>query len=139
MEKTNVMRILDQRKVSYTSHCYVDSGVISGTDVAAVLGQDPNRVFKTLVTVGNSKNHYVFMIPVHKELDRKKRRYAESKRVTGTDRIHARRLLSDRNEKTVSNSRGPLCDECGNDYFQRRKDRISGRDLIREAEKDVEI
>ncbi len=72
MEKTNVMRILDQRKVSYTSHCYVDSGVISGTDVAAVLGQDPNRVFKTLVTVGNSKNHYVFMIPVHKELDLKK-------------------------------------------------------------------
>ncbi|MCI8455187.1 MAG: Cys-tRNA(Pro) deacylase [Lachnospiraceae bacterium] len=66
------MRILEQKKIPYTSHCYVDTGVISGTDVAAVLGEDPNRVFKTLVTIGNSNNHYVFMIPVHRELDLKK-------------------------------------------------------------------
>lgn len=71
-DKTNVMRILDQNKISYISHCYVDTGVISGIDVATVLGQDPEQVFKTLVTVGSSGNHYVFLVPVRKELDLKK-------------------------------------------------------------------
>ncbi len=71
-EKTNVMRVLDQKKIAYESHCYVDSGAISGAEVARVLGQDPDRVFKTLVTVGASKAHYVFMIPVERELDLKK-------------------------------------------------------------------
>ena len=71
-EKTNVMRILDQKKINYTSHSYADTDAISGVEVAAVLNEDPDRVFKTLVTVGASKNYYVFMIPVHKELDLKK-------------------------------------------------------------------
>ena len=71
-EKTNVMRILDQKKVNYTSYDYTDTDVVSGAEVAAVLNQDPNQVFKTLVTVGNSKNNYVFLVPVLKELDLKK-------------------------------------------------------------------
>lgn len=71
-DKTNVMRILEQHKIHYESHCYVDAGVISGTDVAAVLGQDPRQVFKTLVTVSNTNTNYVFVIPVEKELDLKK-------------------------------------------------------------------
>ena len=71
-EKTNVMRILDQKKIPYRTYCYVDSGVISGIDVATVLEQDPQQVFKTLVTIGNSNNHYVFLLPVHRELDLKK-------------------------------------------------------------------
>lgn len=71
-EKTNVMRWLDQKKIAYRFHCYVNTGAISGMDVAQVLGQDPNRVFKTLVTVAASGEHYVFMIPVHRELDLKK-------------------------------------------------------------------
>lgn len=71
-EKTNVMRILDRYKVPYLTHCYVDSDAISGEDVAGFLNQDPNQVFKTLVTVGHSKNHYVFVIPVCRELDLKK-------------------------------------------------------------------
>ena len=71
-DKTNVMRILEQHKIPYKSYCYVDSGVISGVDVAEVLGQNPEQVFKTLVTVGNSGNNYVFLVPVHKELDLKK-------------------------------------------------------------------
>ena len=50
IEKTNVMRILEQQGVPYESHCYEGSGAISGAEVAAVLGQDPERVFKTLVT-----------------------------------------------------------------------------------------
>lgn len=71
-EKTNVMRLLEQKKVKYEMHSYVDTGAISGTEVATVLGQNPDMVFKTLVTVGKSNNHYVFLVPVEKELDLKK-------------------------------------------------------------------
>ena len=70
-EKTNVMRLLDQKKVSYKSYDYTDTGVISGIDVAAVLDQDPLQVFKTLVTVGASGRNYVFVIPVCSELNLK--------------------------------------------------------------------
>lgn len=72
INKTNVMRILDQKKVNYNTYCYVDTDAISGMGVATVLKQDPNQVFKTLVTVGNTKENYVFLIPVSKELDLKK-------------------------------------------------------------------
>lgn len=71
-EKTNVMRIFEQRKVQYQSHNYLDSGAVSGMEVAAALHENPERAFKTLVTVGKSKEHYVFVIPVSKELDLKK-------------------------------------------------------------------
>ena len=70
--KTNVMRILDQKKINYKSYDYSTSGVISGMEVASVLNQDPNHVFKTLVTISNSKKYYVFDVPVNKELDLKK-------------------------------------------------------------------
>lgn len=70
--KTNVMRILEQKKIAYQHHCYADTGAISGAEVAQALHQDPNRAFKTLVTTGKSKNHYVFMVPVLAELDLKK-------------------------------------------------------------------
>ena len=72
MEKTNVMRILDSKKISYKEYYYGDTEAISGVEVAAALNEDPNIVFKTLVTVSKSKNYYVFMIPVEKELDLKK-------------------------------------------------------------------
>ena len=71
-EKTNVMRILDQHKISYISHSYVQTDAVSGVEVASVLGENPAQVFKTLVTVGKSGDHYVFMIPVAEELDLKK-------------------------------------------------------------------
>ena len=71
-EKTNVMRTLERLKIPYRDYCYLDSGVISGADVAKVLGQDPARVFKTLVTVGRSREMLVFMIPAAEELDLKK-------------------------------------------------------------------
>ena len=70
MEKTNAIRQFDRKKLPYTLHTY--EGVISGTDVAAYMGQDPATVFKTLVTTGKSGAHYVFMIPVAQELDLKK-------------------------------------------------------------------
>lgn len=59
-------------KVDYHEYTYVDTDAISGVEVAAVLDQDPARVFKTLVTVGKSREHYVFVIPVAGELDLKK-------------------------------------------------------------------
>jgi len=63
-EKTNVMRTLEQKKIAYTAHAYDPDGPIDGVSVAAVLGQDPARVFKTLVTKGASGGYYVFDIPV---------------------------------------------------------------------------
>ena len=71
-EKTNVMRLLEQKGIPYTPHDYRASGAVGGTEVAAALGEDPARVFKTLVTVGASGGYYVFVIPVAEELDLKK-------------------------------------------------------------------
>ncbi len=71
-EKTNVMRVLDSKKVKYTSHCYIDTPTTNGVEVAQILGQNPADVFKTLVTTSKSGTNYVFVIPVAKELDLKK-------------------------------------------------------------------
>lgn len=70
--KTNAMRILDKHKIAYKTYCYAATGAVSGTEVAAALGQNPAQVFKTLVTAGKSGTHYVFMLPVAAELDLKK-------------------------------------------------------------------
>ena len=73
MEKTNVMRLLDQKKLHYVPYDYSDVGTTVGTEVAKLLGQPEERVFKTLVTVGGkTKKNYVFVIPVGGELDLKK-------------------------------------------------------------------
>ena len=72
MEKTNVMRILEQKKVSYEAYTYADTEAISGIEVATVLNQNPKQVFKTLVTIGASKKNYVFVVPVCAELNLKK-------------------------------------------------------------------
>lgn len=71
-EKTNVMRILDKKKIKYNHFCYVETGETNGEKVAAILGQNPDCVFKTLVTVGKTGANYVFVIPVNRELDLKK-------------------------------------------------------------------
>jgi len=70
--KTNVMRILDKLKIEYKNHSYANTDAISGLDVANVLNQNPNQMFKTLVTTGKSNKYYVFMVPVADELDLKK-------------------------------------------------------------------
>lgn len=69
---TNVMRVLDKMKIAYTPHCYEETGETNGEKVAEILGQDPDHVFKTLVTVAKSGTNYVFVIPVNRELDLKK-------------------------------------------------------------------
>ena len=71
--KTNVMRILDKKKIAYTPHTYPHGDdAVDGAMVAQLTGQDPAQVFKTLVTQGASKQYYVFVIPVLCELDLKK-------------------------------------------------------------------
>lgn len=70
-EKTNVMRLLDQKKIKYNHYSYIDTPATNGVEVAELLGQDERRVFKTLVTVGKSKANYVFVIPVAEELNLK--------------------------------------------------------------------
>ena len=70
--KTNVMRLLEQAKISYEHFCYSDGEALSGLEVAQTLGENPKQVFKTLVTVGKSGEHYVFVIPVDLELNLKK-------------------------------------------------------------------
>ncbi len=71
-EKTNVMRVLDGKKIPYQSHTYEQDPIKSGEENAAILGEDAAHVFKTLVTQGKSGHYYVFVIPVRKELDLKK-------------------------------------------------------------------
>ena len=71
MEKTNVMRLLDAASISYKIHCY-DKNVTDGVSVAHLCEENEDQVFKTLVTIGNDKNHYVFCIPVNSTLDLKK-------------------------------------------------------------------
>lgn len=71
-EKTNVMRVLEQKNIPYTAHTYPTDGAIDGVSVAKVLGQSVEQVFKTLVVKGASGGYYVFDIPVAENLDLKK-------------------------------------------------------------------
>ena len=71
--KTNAMRMLDREKIPYNVHTYDNSdGKIDGPSVAAKIGQDPKRVWKTLVTKGSSGGYFVFVLPVELDLDLKK-------------------------------------------------------------------
>lgn len=71
-DKTNVMRALDGRKISYATHTYEPDATMSGEEIAALLNEDADKVFKTLVTQGKSGQYYVFVVPVKEELDLKK-------------------------------------------------------------------
>lgn len=72
INKTNAMRLLDEKKIVYEIVDYTDKNYTNGVEIANYLNEDPSIVFKTLVTVGKSHNHYVFCIPVDKELNLKK-------------------------------------------------------------------
>ena len=80
--KTNAVRMVEAEGVPYEMYTYeAPDGFLDGVSVATSLGQDPERVFKTLVTVGSSREHYVCVIPVAEELDLKKaaRHFGEKK------------------------------------------------------------
>ena len=71
-EKTNVMRLLDSRKIPYIARGYNPDPSMTGEEIALLLNENPDKVYKTLVTEGKPGRHYVFVIPVQKELDLKK-------------------------------------------------------------------
>ena len=71
-DKTNVMRLLDQKKISYERIDFEEFESTNGVEIAEYLGENPSQAFKTLVTIGKSKQNYVFVIPVNEELDLKK-------------------------------------------------------------------
>ena len=71
-DKTNVMRVLDSKKINYESHSYEADPTLTGEQIAGILGENTEKVFKTLVTQGKSGGYYVFVVPVEAELDLKK-------------------------------------------------------------------
>ena len=71
MDKTNVMRILDQKKIKYLPHTY-NTDIVDGISIASALNEPVERVFKTLVTVANTGANFVFCVPVAETLDLKK-------------------------------------------------------------------
>ena len=92
-EKTNVMRVLEQKKIPYTPHTYPhgDGEAPDGVTVAQSLGLDPDQVFKTLVTKGASGGYYVFDIPVAATLDLKKAAKAVGEKSIAM--LHSKELL----------------------------------------------
>lgn len=90
-EKTNVMRILDSKKIKYTAKYYDEKQAVAGLEVASVLNEEPSQVFKTLVTRANSGNYYVFAVPVVSELDLKKAAKAVNEK--SVDMIKQKELL----------------------------------------------
>ena len=91
-EKTNAMRILEAAGVAYVGHTYdAGEGAPGGLEVAAALGQDPDRVFKTLVTAGHTGEHYVFLVSVSGGLDLKKAARAVGEKSIAM--IHQKELL----------------------------------------------
>ena len=93
-EKTNVMRILDQKRVPYTPHHYAHpNGAVDGASVAALLDRDPASVCKTLVTQGASRQHYVFIIPVLRSLELDLKKAAKAVGEKSIEMIPQARLL----------------------------------------------
>ena len=90
-DKTNVMRVLDSKKIEYKSHTYEADATLTGEQIAGILGEDVSHVFKTLVTVGKTGEHYVFVIPVSEELDLKKAAKAAGEK--SIDMIKQKELL----------------------------------------------
>ncbi|MGN1399117.1 MAG: Cys-tRNA(Pro) deacylase [Erysipelotrichaceae bacterium] len=72
LEKTQVERILEQKKIAYDSYSYPEDPQLTAQQIAAIVNIDPNRMFKTLVTVSNKQINYVYVIPANKELNLKK-------------------------------------------------------------------
>lgn len=89
--KTNAIREVEAAGVPCEVRTFECEEALSGVEVAAMLGLDPDRVFKTLVTVGKSGEHYVFMVPVAEELDLK--RAAKAVEEKAVEMIKSRELL----------------------------------------------
>ncbi|MCR4624434.1 MAG: Cys-tRNA(Pro) deacylase [Lachnospiraceae bacterium] len=90
-EKTNVCRVLDSKKIAYNLHTYEADPTLTGEQIAGILGEPAEKVFKTLVTVGKTGQHYVFVVPVAEELNLKKAAKAAGEK--SIDMIKQKELL----------------------------------------------
>ena len=90
MEKTNALRLLDASNIKYVVHEY-DNNLTNGQEIAKVVNRSEDEVFKTLVTVSNTKQHFVFVIPVNGTLNLKKA--AKAVNVKSIEMIHQKELL----------------------------------------------
>jgi len=91
-DKTNVMRVLEQKKINYRSYLYEADPTLTGEDIAGILNEDVNKVFKTLLTTNGKNEYFVFMIPVNGELDLKKA--AKAVDAKSIEMVKAKDLLS---------------------------------------------
>ena len=116
VEKTNALRLLDRMKIPYEACTYPCEEFTDGLEVAQKLGLPPQDVCKTLVTVGKSGGHFVFVLPVTEELDREESGVpgggeilgnAPCKRLAGHHRVYPGRMYSPGHEKAVSHRGGP--------------------------------
>ena len=135
-EKTNVMRVLEQKGIPFTPHTYDhENGAVDGATVARSLGQDPECVFKTLVARGASKAIYVFDIPVEDTLDLKKAARAvgeksiamlHQKELLPLTRLRPRGLFPGGHEKAVPHRVSRDGGDSGYHHGLRGQDRLSG-------------
>lgn len=133
--KTNAVRIVEAAGIPYEMHEYeAPEGFLDGVSVAKALGQEPGSVFKTLVTVGQSREYYVCEIPVDKELDLKKSSEAFRREKAGNasvqafdshHRLYQRRLFPGRDEERISDSYRCFCGAAGKNRRQRRESRTA--------------
>ena len=136
MEKTNVMRLLDAKSIPYEAREY-DPKITSGPLVAAALGEDPDTVFKTLVTEGPKKEHFVFVIPergTRFEESRESRareihRDDSPKRVASLDGLYPRRLFPFWDEETFSDVPRRDCRTLPEHFRKRGASWLSSGDL----------
>lgn len=91
-DKTNVMRVLDQKKIEYKSYSYEADPTLTGEQIAALLNEDADRVFKTLLATNGKNVYFVFMVPVNNELNLKKAAKAVGEK--SIEMVKAKELLS---------------------------------------------
>ena len=90
-EKTNVMRVLEGKKIPFESRSYEPDSTMTGAEIAALLGEEADHVFKTLITQGKSGQYYVFVVPVEAELELRKAAKAAGEK--SVDMIPQKNLL----------------------------------------------
>ena len=123
-DKTNAMRLLDGRRLLYTHRSYPCKEAVSGVEAAKLMQLDPAMVYKTLVTVGKSKAHYVFVIPVAAELDLKKAaKCANEKSIAMIPMKELLPLTGHWDEKAFPHFCAFQCPGAGQDRLQRRQNR----------------
>ena len=132
-DKTNAMRIIESKGLDYKLHTCQCEEAKSADEIALIFGKEPERVFKTLVTVGRSGEHYVFMLPACDELDLKKAAKAVGEKsvemVRSKELLPLTGLLPRRDEKNLPHDGAHHRPGLRDHNLQRGQDRMDGRDV----------